>query len=122
MTHVAAGEIVRIDPGSTYSVVAMLGNKHHPDKKSEQGWVHWNGRTVGWLAFDHKLVGKGGIARDVLDSFRYSRALDLEIVEPGSSTIYLKWPLRIVVGLDATFEKRQQCFGTLAGLRPFLTC
>ena len=39
-THVVAGEIVRNGPDSTCTAVAILENRHHPDKKTGQGWVH----------------------------------------------------------------------------------
>ena len=113
-------EIVRTALGSTCTAVAMLGNRCHPDKKSEQSWVHLDGKTEGWPAFDHKLVGRS-IARGACDNFRYSTALDREIAEPDGLTKYLKCPLNIAVGLGATSEGNSW-FGILAALRPFPTC
>lgn len=60
---------------------------------------------MGWPALDHKLVDKG-IVRGAWDNFPCSTALDVEIAELGSLTNCLECPLRIVVGLDATSEKR----------------
>ena len=119
-SRVEAGETVRTAPGNTCTAVAMLENRYHPDKTSERDWVRLNERTVGWPALDHKLVGKG-IARGAWGSCPCSRALDVEIAELGSLTSCLECPLRIAGGLDATSEK-EEWFGILAALRPFLTC
>ena len=97
-------EIVRTALGSTCTAVEMLGNRHHPGKKSEGGWVHLNGKTEGWPAFDHRLVGKS-TARGACDNFQCSTAVDLEIAGPCSSMKYLKCPLSIGVGLGATSER-----------------
>lgn len=119
-SHVAAAETVRTALDNTHTAVAMPGNRHPPDKTSEQGWVQLDGWTVGWPAFGRKPVGKG-IARGAWDSFRCSRALDLENAEWGNVTDQLKYPLGTVVDLDATAEKGWW-IGILAAPRPFLTC
>ena len=113
-------EIVHTAPDSTCTAVVVMGNRHHRDKKSEQGWVHLNERIVDWPALDRKLVGKD-IARDAEDNFRNSLALDLEIAEPGSLTDHLGYPLRNVADLDALSE-RDWSFGIRAVLQPFQTC
>ncbi len=98
----------------------MLENMHYPDKKTEQGWVHLNGRTVGLPLFDRRPVGKG-IARDAWDNFLGSTAPDLGNAEPGSLMDQLKCPLGTAVNLGATSETSWR-FGILAALQPLLTC
>lgn len=115
-----AGGVVRTGLDRTCTAVAMRDNRAPQDKKSDQGWVRLNERTVGWLASDHKLVGNC-IVKGACDSFRCSKALDLETAEPGSLTKCLKCLLGIAAGLDATSE-RKYWFGARAALRPFLTC
>ena len=113
-------EIVHTAPDSTCTAVVVMEKRHHRDKKSEQGWVHLNERTVDWPALDRKLVGKD-IVRDAEDNSRNSWALDRETAEPGSLTDHLGYSLRNVADLDALSE-RGWPFGIRAMLQPFLTC